>query len=80
MRPVWTTILSGKVAVAATIVAMAHTLGLEVVAEGVETRAQLEFVRSLGCELMQRYLFSPPVAAEQFDGLLTGGAQLQVGA
>jgi EAL domain-containing protein (putative c-di-GMP-specific phosphodiesterase class I) len=51
------------------IVAMARRLGLRVVAEGVETNAQLAFLQGLGCELAQGYLFSRPVAAEQVPEL-----------
>jgi EAL domain-containing protein (putative c-di-GMP-specific phosphodiesterase class I) len=43
---------------------MAHALGLEVVAEGVETAGQLEFLAELGCQQAQGYLFSPPIPAE----------------
>lgn len=43
------------------IVMLAHNLGLKVVAEGVETQAQLELLRGLGCEKAQGYLFSKPV-------------------
>ncbi|MNL80963.1 Oxygen sensor protein DosP [compost metagenome] len=39
---------------------MAHTLHLQVVAEGVETREQLEFLRSHGCDFIQGYLLSKP--------------------
>ncbi len=55
--------------VSATI-AMAHQLGMQVTAEGVETPAQLAFLRRRGCDLLQGYLFSRPVPAEQFEGLL----------
>ena len=50
-------------AIAARIIAMAHSLKLTVVAEGVETEAQLEFLRAQRCDEMQGYLFSPPVPA-----------------
>jgi diguanylate cyclase (GGDEF)-like protein len=46
------------------IMGMAHALGLEVVAEGVETAVQLEFLAELGCQQAQGYLFSPPISAE----------------
>ena len=44
---------------------MAHNLGLAVVAEGVETAAQLDFLRTLGCDGVQGYLFSKPLPAQQ---------------
>ena len=43
---------------------MAHSFGMSVVAEGVETQAQLAFLKSLGCEDFQGYLFSKPVPAD----------------
>ncbi len=49
------------------IIAVARELGLRVVAEGVETLAQLEFLRRQRCEAAQGYLFSRPVPAEQLD-------------
>ena len=55
--------------VSATI-ALAHQLGMKVTAEGVETPAQLAFLRRRGCDLLQGYLFSRPVPADQFEQLL----------
>ncbi len=48
-------------AIVHTIIALAHTLGLKVIAEGIETEQQLEKLRCLGCELGQGYLFSRPL-------------------
>jgi EAL domain-containing protein (putative c-di-GMP-specific phosphodiesterase class I) len=54
------------VAIVAAIIAMAHRLGLEVVAEGVETEAQLAFLKEQGCELYQGFLFARPVPAAEW--------------
>jgi diguanylate cyclase (GGDEF)-like protein len=53
-----------------TICTLANNLGMEVVAEGVETREQLELLRSLKCEYGQGYFFSKPVEAEKATALL----------
>jgi diguanylate cyclase (GGDEF)-like protein/PAS domain S-box-containing protein len=50
--------------------ALAHQLGLEVIAEGVETEGQLALVRSLDCEYVQGFIFSRPVGAERAAELL----------
>ncbi len=57
--------------IAATIIAIGHTLGLKVLAEGVETQEQLAFLQAQGCDQYQGYLTSPPVPAEAFIALLT---------
>ena len=49
------------VAITLATINMAHSLGLEVVAEGVETKAQREFLKNYHCEIGQGYLFSKPV-------------------
>ena len=54
---------------ASTIINMAATLGLKVVAEGVETKDQLRFMCAHGCSYIQGYLFSPPLPAEKMIGL-----------
>ncbi|MGA7595984.1 MAG: EAL domain-containing protein [Gallionella sp.] len=60
-------------AIVQTIIAMAETLGLDVVAEGVETEEQREFLELRGCTHFQGYLFGRPVPLEQFEGMLTQG-------
>jgi diguanylate cyclase len=52
------------------IVSLAHSLHLKVIAEGVETKEQLSFLRSLGCDQYQGYLCSPPLPPAQFIALL----------
>ena len=56
-------------AIAATIIAMAHNLDLQVIAEGVEHPAQLDFLRRHRCDEVQGYLYSKPVSAEAFRAL-----------
>ena len=46
------------------VISLAHALGLQVVAEGVETEQQLDALRSLDCDFAQGFLFSRPVPAE----------------
>ncbi|MAT65271.1 MAG: GGDEF domain-containing protein [Gammaproteobacteria bacterium] len=57
------------------IVAMAHSLGLRIIAEGVESEAQLGYLRELGCDEYQGYLFSRPMAAEAFHALFADRAK-----
>ena len=54
------------------IVLLAHKLGLEVIAEGVETAAQLKFLVSIGCEKIQGYLLSKPLPADLAKAFITG--------
>jgi len=54
-----------------TIITMAHSLGLEVIAEGVETQQQFEFLRDHGCNHYQGYLFGRPVPLHEFEALLS---------
>lgn len=53
-----------------TIISLAHNLGLDVTAEGIETPEQLAELRKLGCELGQGYLFSKPVDAQRAEALI----------
>ena len=65
-------------AIARAIVTMAQQLRQEIVAEGVETAAQMAFLRDLGCDQLQGYLFSPAVPALEFAGMLAAGRRLDV--
>jgi len=56
--------------IAETIVKLGHLLGLTVIAEGVETREQLDTLRRMGCQEVQGFYFSPPVPADAFPALL----------
>lgn len=60
-------------AIVTAIITLAHSMELEVVAEGVETREQYEFVSALGCHLIQGYFFSPPVSEDEFGRLVRQG-------
>jgi EAL domain-containing protein (putative c-di-GMP-specific phosphodiesterase class I) len=53
-----------------TIIGMAQSLGIDVIAEGVETDAQRAFLERHGCKLWQGYLFSRPVPIKEFEGYL----------
>ena len=55
------------------IIVMAHTLGLKVIAEGVETEGQHSLLAAAGCDYAQGYLFSKPVPPEEFEALLKTG-------
>ena len=57
------------------IVVMAHELGLQVVAEGVETQEQRDLLRHAGCDFAQGYLFSRPLSAESMEALCRSGLQ-----
>ena len=57
-------------AIATAIIAMAHSLGMTVVAEGVETGDQLAFLREAGCDIMQGYYFARPMPVAELTALL----------
>ncbi len=61
------------------VLAMAQSLGRRVVAEGVETVAQAEFFKARGCDEIQGYLVSPPVAASEVPALVTKTTHLGAG-
>ncbi len=56
--------------IAATIAAMAHALNKKIVAEGVETQAQLDFLRNQNCELIQGYFYCRPLPAEELTQMI----------
>jgi diguanylate cyclase (GGDEF)-like protein/PAS domain S-box-containing protein len=66
-------------AIARAIVTMAQQLRQEIVAEGVETNEQMAFLRDLGCDQLQGYLFSPAVGAVEFARMQTEGQRLALG-
>ena len=55
-----------------TIVTLARNLGIDVIAEGVETRGQLAQLRALGCPHVQGFLFSRPVPCDEVPDLIKG--------
>jgi diguanylate cyclase (GGDEF)-like protein len=61
---------SDDTAIVSAIISMAHSMGLRVIAEGVETGEQLEILRDLQCNEIQGFLFSPPVSADEATALL----------
>jgi diguanylate cyclase (GGDEF)-like protein/PAS domain S-box-containing protein len=64
----------GDVAITQAVIAMGHSLGMRVIAEGVETRAQREFLLAQHCDEFQGYLFSKPLAAPDLRPLLEAEA------
>jgi len=65
----------GSSSIVVAIIALAHSLRLRVVAEGVETEMQWQFLRDHGCDECQGYLFSKPLPADDFTGLLHKSSQ-----
>lgn len=59
--------------IVAAIIAMAHNLNIQVIAEGVETEEQMAFLRKHKCDEMQGYFWSPPVSSENIEQMLTPG-------
>ncbi len=65
-------------AIARAIVTMAQQLRQEIVAEGVETKAQMRFLRALGCDQLQGFLFSPGVEAHELARLINSDVRLNL--
>jgi len=57
-------------AITAAIIAMAHILNIQVIAEGIEREEQRQFLTSKGCDKIQGFLFSPPLSVDEFRSLL----------
>jgi diguanylate cyclase (GGDEF)-like protein len=67
----------GALAVIRAIVAMAKSMQLSLVAEGIETAAQAEVLRALDCEEFQGFLYAPPLPAAEFEAMLRAGVALR---
>jgi EAL domain-containing protein (putative c-di-GMP-specific phosphodiesterase class I) len=65
---------AGALEIVRAIIGLAHNLGLEVIAEGVETREQLDFLKVLGCEFAQGFHVSAPLGAADAEAVLETGA------
>jgi sensor c-di-GMP phosphodiesterase-like protein len=73
IRPLEDTKLAGnttKHRIVETIITMGHSLGLEVTAEGVETQAQADYLKRIGCTYAQGWLYSKPVPLASYQNWL----------
>jgi EAL domain-containing protein (putative c-di-GMP-specific phosphodiesterase class I) len=68
----------GDAAIVRAIIAMAKSLHLKTVAEGVETEAQFAMLKAEGCELIQGFLFSRPVPADEMHRRIAAGLLIAV--
>ncbi len=65
-------------AITRAVVEMGRSLGLQVIAEGVEDEAQLQFLKQIGCQSMQGFYFSKPVPADEVQRMLEDGKSIDV--
>ncbi|WP_228893201.1 EAL domain-containing protein [Pseudoduganella aquatica] len=65
-------------AIVRSVIALGHSLGFRIIAEGVETEAQLAYLRGCGCDEIQGYHFSRPLDSDAFTALLESGRRLQL--
>jgi EAL domain-containing protein (putative c-di-GMP-specific phosphodiesterase class I) len=73
-----TELSGGSDTIVTAVISLGHSLGLKVIAEGVETADQLAYLASRGCDEMQGYLFSRPVPADDFAALVLSSSSLEV--
>ncbi len=69
---------ANSAAIVSGIIALAHSLRLEVVAEGVENSQEMEFLRTQGCEIIQGYYICEPLAAEELERRVLGPTRVRV--
>ncbi|MGW8367522.1 MAG: putative bifunctional diguanylate cyclase/phosphodiesterase [Gammaproteobacteria bacterium] len=69
------TVDKDNAAIVRTVIQMARSLKLDVVAEGVENQEQLDFLRSNGCDIVQGHLFGDPMSADEFRDLMVADAE-----
>jgi diguanylate cyclase (GGDEF)-like protein/PAS domain S-box-containing protein len=74
------TVDADDAAIVVSIISLAHSLRLQVIAEGVETAEQLAFLRAHGCDQVQGYYFSRPIEPDAFERMLREGSCLAVAA
>jgi EAL domain-containing protein (putative c-di-GMP-specific phosphodiesterase class I) len=67
----------GSATVVQSIIALAHNLGLDVIAEGVETGAELTFLQEKGCNIYQGYYFSKPLPEKAFSRYLQNNGHIK---
>ncbi|HEX9501141.1 MAG TPA: EAL domain-containing protein, partial [Thermoanaerobaculia bacterium] len=65
-------------AIATAVISMAHTLNLRVIGEGVEKEDQFQFLQARGCDYIQGYLFSPPLAVENLEAYMSERKAMRV--